>query len=91
MFNYKISKNLDKILLKLSKKNKKLYEQILKKIHEVINSSDPEHYKNLRYNLKEFRRVHIAQFVLVFRFNKKESLIYFTDFAHHDKIYLKKF
>jgi len=91
MFNYKTSKNLDKILLKLSKKDKKLYEQILKKIYEIVNSSDIEHYKNLKHDLKEFKRVHIGKFVLVFRFNKKEQLIYFTDFDNHDKIYLKKF
>jgi len=91
MFNYKTSKNLDKILLKLFKKDKKLYEQILKKIYEISNSSDIEHYKNLKHNLKELKRAHIGKFVLVFRFNKKEGLIYFTDFDHHDKIYLKRF
>jgi YafQ family addiction module toxin component len=91
MFNYKTSKNLDRILLKLSKKDKKLYVQIIKKIHEISNSPDIEHYKNLRYDLKEFKRVHIGKFVLVFRFNKKENLIYFTDFDHHDKIYKKRF
>jgi len=87
MFNYKTSKNFDKILLKLSKKDKKIYEQILKKIYEIANSSDIEHYKNLKYGLKEFKRAHIGKFVLVFRFDKKENLIYFTDFDHHDKIY----
>jgi len=91
MFNYKTSKNLDKILLKLSKKDKKLYEQIIKKIYEISNSSNIEHYKNLRYDLKEFKRAHIGKFVLVFRFDKEEGLIYFTDFDHHDKIYLKRF
>jgi YafQ family addiction module toxin component len=91
MFRYKISKNLDKILLKLSKKDKKLYGQILKKIYEISNSSDADHYKNLKHDLKEFKRAHIGQFVLVFRLNKKENLVYFTDFDHHDKIYLKRF
>ena len=90
MFNYKVSKNLDKILLKLSKRDKKLYEQILKKIYEVINSSDIEHYKNLKHDLKEFKRAHIGKFVLIFRFDKKENLVYFIDFDHHDKIYLKR-
>ena len=74
MFNYKTSKNLDKILLKLSRKNKKLYEQILKKIDEIINSINIEHYKNLKNDLKEFKRVHIGHFVLVFRFDKKEEI-----------------
>jgi len=91
MFDYRTSKNFDKILLRLSKKNKKLYEQVLKKIYEIINSSDIGHYKNLKHDLKDFKRVHLGKFVLVFRFNKKENLVYFTDFDHHDKIYLKRF
>jgi len=91
MFNYKISKNLNKILLRLSKKDKGLYEQVLRKISEISNSSNLEHYKNLRQNLKEFKRVHLGHFVLVFRFDKENNLIHFTDFDHHDKIYLKRF
>ncbi len=91
MLNYGVSKNLDKILLKLSKKDKKLHEQILKKINKITNSSDIEHCKNLRHDLKEFKRAHTGSLVLAFRFDKKENLIYFTDFDHHDKIYFKKF
>lgn len=91
MFKYKTSKNLDRILVKLSKKSKTLYEQILKKIFEVSNSSDPEHYKNLRHDLREIKRVQIGHFVLVFKFDKKERIIYFVDFDHQDKIYKKKF
>ena len=91
MFNYKTSKNLDRILLKLFKKDKKLYEQILKKIYEISNSQYIEHYKNLKHDLKEFKRAHIGKFVLIFRFDKKENIIYFTDFDHHDKIYFKRF
>ena len=91
MFEHKTSKSLDRILLKLSQKNKELYLQILKKIYEISNSPDIEHYKNLKHDLKEFKRVHIGKFVLVFRFDKKQGLIYFADFDHHDKIYLKRF
>lgn len=90
MYDYEIKSPLQKILNKLSKKDKKLYEQILKKIDEIINSESIEHYKNLRYDLKEFKRVHIGHFVLVFKFNKNNNLISFEDFKHHDKIYFKK-
>ena len=81
---------LEKILSKLEKKNFSLYNQIKKKISEVINSENVEHYKNLRHDLKEFKRVHIGHFVLIFRFDKKEGLILFEDFNHHDNIYSKK-
>lgn len=91
MYNYEIKPTLKIILNKLSKKNKTLYEQILKKIEEIINSENVEHYKNLKYDLKDFKGVHAGHFVLVFKYDKKSGLISFEDFDHHDKIYLKKY
>ena len=91
MYSYDIKPFLQKILNKLSKKDKKLYEQVIKKIEEIINSESIGHYKNLRYDLKEFKRVHIGHFVLVFKYDKNFDLISFEDFDHHDKIYFKKF
>ena len=91
MYPYDYSEKLQKILNKLSKKSKDLYEQILNKIEEIINSGDVEHYKNLKYDLKEFKGVHIGHFVLVFRYDKNQNSISFEDFDHHDKIYLKKY
>ncbi|PIN90471.1 addiction module toxin RelE [Candidatus Pacearchaeota archaeon CG10_big_fil_rev_8_21_14_0_10_34_76] len=87
MYPYKISDNLKRILKKISRKDKRLYENILSKIEEVSKSESVEHYKNLRYDLKEYKRVHVGSFVLVFRYEKKENLIFFEDFDHHDKIY----
>jgi YafQ family addiction module toxin component len=87
MRKYEIIPSLQKILNKISKKDNATYEQILKKIEEVINSSDIEHYKNLRYSLKDRKRVHIGHFVLVFKFIKEEDKIIFLDFNHHDNIY----
>ncbi|MBU3912561.1 MAG: addiction module toxin RelE [Nanoarchaeota archaeon] len=89
-YSYKTSKNLDRILEKLLRKDKSTYEQVMKKIEEVINSQNVEHYKNLKYNMKECKRVHIGSFVLVFKFNKPINLIEFDDFEHHDNIYAKK-
>ena len=86
---YKTSKELDRILAKLQKKDKKLYENLLNKINEVLSSPDIEHYKNLRYNMKEFKRAHIGHFVLVFKFDKMNNILFFSDFDHHDNIYKK--
>lgn len=88
--DYEIKPNLKKVLNKISKKDSLMHERILKKIQEIINS-DPEHYKNLRHDLKEFKRVQFGSFILVFKFVKSENKIYFEDFDHHDKIYLKRF
>ncbi len=87
MYNFDVSENLEKILNKLSKKDKDLYNQILKKIDEVIHSETIEHYKNLRYNMKDSKRVHIGHFVLIFQYKKEENIILFDDFDHHDTIY----
>lgn len=87
MHNYEIVPSLQKILNKLSKKDNALYEQVMKKIEEVINSPDVEHYKNLRYNMKDFKRVHVGHFVLIFKFDKLNNLVKFEDFEHHDRIY----
>ena len=87
MYNHEVIPYLKNILNKLSKKDKNLYEQVLKKIEEIINCFDIEHYKNLRYDMKESKRVHVGHFVLVFQFIKPENKIKFLDFDHHDKIY----
>ena len=89
-YNYRTSKNLDRILQKLYKKDKLLYDQLLKKIDEIINFHDLEHYKNLRYDMKDSKRVHVGHFVLVFQFDKKENVVLFDDFDHHDNIYRRK-
>jgi YafQ family addiction module toxin component len=89
MYEYEITTSLNKILLQVSKKDKQLYEQIIKKIEEIINSKAVDHYKNLRYSLKEFKRVHVGHFVLIFSFDKSKQMIKFCDFQHHDFIYKK--
>jgi len=88
MYSYEILPSLKRILKKLSKKDKQLYGQVLKKIEEVITCSDIEHYKNLRYDMKDKKRAHVGHFVLVFKFIKEENKIVFMDFDHHDKIYM---
>ena len=68
MYTYEVIPYLEKILIKLSRKDKSTYEQVLKKIEEIINSEDVEHYKNLRYDLSDKKRVQIGHFILVFSF-----------------------
>lgn len=86
-YNYQTSKNLDKTIEKLFKKDKSLYEQLLKKMDEIINSYTVEHYKNLRHDMKDSKRVHVGSFVLIFQLDKKTNTILFDDFDHHDVIY----
>ena len=52
--NYEIKPHLEKILSQLKKRDKVAFDQIVKKIEEIVNSN-ADHYKNLRYDLKEFK------------------------------------
>ena len=89
MYQYEIQPTLQKIMLKLYKKDNLTRERIIKKIKEIINSENVEHYKNLRFPLQHLKRIHIREKVLVFKYNKTNKIISFEDFDHHDKIYLK--
>ncbi len=94
MFDFNLTDELKIIIKKLIKKDKKKVEIINKKIKEIVNSDvqSIQHYKNLRHDLKEYKRVHIDRsFVLVFKVDIKNNFILFVDFDHHDKIYKKRF
>ena len=87
MRTYEIKPSLSKILLKVLKKDKVTYEQILKKIKEIMKAN-VNHYKNLRKPLQHLKRVHIkGPFVLTFQYIESEDRIVFYDFDHHDNIY----
>lgn len=87
MYDYEIAPTLKEILIKLSKKDRNLWEQTMDKIEEIINSSDAEHYKNLRYSMKNYKRVHIGHFVLIFEFDKTNNKLIFANLEHHDDVY----
>jgi len=88
MYEFEIEEKLHQQLKKLFKKDKKRYEIIWKKINEVINNSNIDHYKNLKFPMNEFKRVHIDKsFVLIFKYDKINDKIKFYDLDHHDKIY----
>ena len=90
MFDYDLTDELKAIIKRLNKKDKKLSLMIAKKVKEIINndSESIDRYKNLRYDLKDKKRVHIGKhFVLCFKVNKVSNFILFTDFDHHDNVY----
>ncbi len=89
-FDFSISDNLKTRIKILSKKDKVLADALLKKIKQIISSDEfsIDHYKNLRNDLKEYKRVHIMKsFVLLFKVDKQKNLIIFDKFDHHDNIY----
>lgn len=86
MREFEIKPELEKKLIKLFKKDKSIYERVMRKIEEVV-SSDMEHYKNLMHDMKDSKRVHIGSFVLVFSLDKSRNFVSFEDFEHHDNVY----
>jgi mRNA-degrading endonuclease RelE of RelBE toxin-antitoxin system len=86
MREYVVSRSLAKTFEKLRKKDPMMLERIFLKIEEIV-SGDIEHYKNLRYSLKECKRVHIGSHVLVFSYDASEDLVTFLAYEHHDVVY----
>ncbi|MBI5253833.1 MAG: type II toxin-antitoxin system RelE/ParE family toxin [Euryarchaeota archaeon] len=84
-YSFEIKPELAVKLRKIKKKNFLLFQRIQKRIGEIIEN--PTHYKPLRYDMKNIRRVHLDPFVLIFSVNENEGLVEFLDLDHHDKIY----
>lgn len=90
MFKSVLSEILKKTIIKLSKKDSFLAEALNKKIKQICSCDNEliDHYKNLRHDLSDYKRVHITKsFVLLFKVNKKQNKIYFYKLDHHDNIY----
>ncbi len=65
-------------------------QNILNKIDEILATKDLDHYKNLKYELKKYKRVHVNNSYVVLFFGD-DGFVYFVDYAHHDLIYEKKY
>lgn len=91
IYSIKISEQLDKIVDKLQKKDKTHYERIIKKMEEIKNSNNADHYKNLRSPLQHLKGVHIGHFVIVFSVDESSKMITFKNYKHHDEIYKNPF
>lgn len=77
-------KKFQKKVLKLNgKENYNLFKKIL----EIISSKDLTHYKNLKFNLKNYKRVHVNNCYVIIFYDDINKKVYFIDYDHHDKIY----
>lgn len=83
--SYIFSLELKKILEKIAKRDKSRLKQIEDQVYKII--SNPLIGKPLRNIMKNYRRVHIGAFVLIYKIENTE--IIFVDFDHHDKVYKK--
>jgi YafQ family addiction module toxin component len=85
MYIFEIKEGLEKSLQKLAKKDRQLYDIVIKKILRI--AENPAIGKPLRNVLKGKRRVHIGHFVLIYEVDDKEEKVTFIEFEHHDKAY----
>lgn len=74
-------------LKKLKRKDPALFRAVQKKINQIaeLDKSAIQHFKNLRGNLKEYKRVHVGSFILMFKL--EGDTIIFDRFGHHDGAY----
>ena len=92
MFDFDISDELKILMRKLLKKDKNRLIILNKKIKEIIdnNNNTIDRYKNCRYDLKNYKEVHIDKsFVLLFRVTKEKNHILFAKLGHHDDFFKK--
>ena len=92
MFNVDITEEFEETLKKITKKNSALAVAINRKIKEILSrdKTSIDSYKNLRYDLKEFKRVHITwNIIMIFRVNLDENKILFVAIKHRDEAYKK--
>ncbi len=89
---FNLSDGLKKTIKVFAKKDKKTCETLENKIKQIVSSDETtiEHYKNLRYGMSDYKRVHISKsFVLIFKVDKTQNHIIFEKLDHHDNIYKK--
>ena len=76
-----------KFLKKVDKLKGQEFKNVQNKINEILLISNIDHYKNLKYNLSKFKRVHVNTSYVIIFYDKLNDRIFFEDYAHHDEIY----
>lgn len=82
--NFEYTKDFEKKLSKL--KGKEAYN-LLNKMLEILATPDVTRYKNLRHDLKKYRRVHVNGSYVILFYDDKNKKVYFVDYEHHDRVY----
>jgi YafQ family addiction module toxin component len=85
-----LSEELKKVLSKLAARDTVLATSVNKKIKQICSCDEEliNHYKNLRHDLSEYKRVHVERsYVLLFKVDFEKKLVLFTKLDHHDRVY----
>ena len=82
MKQYKTSTVFEKKLNKLRGTD---LANVVKKVDEIC-LKDITHFKNLKYDLKQYKRVHVNDSFVILFFDEKQ-VVHFVDYVHHDVAY----
>jgi YafQ family addiction module toxin component len=82
-YNIEFSSQFEKSIKKLKKKDKILFNQIQKKLIDIVQN--PDRYKTLGNVFAGYRRLHFGPFVLIYKIEK--NIVRVISLDHHDKAY----
>ena len=82
-YTVEFSDEFERAIKKLKKKDKVLFEQIKKKLIELVKN--PEHFKPLGNVSAGYRRIHFGSFVLIYKVEGEKIKVISLD--HHDGAY----
>ncbi len=85
MYALEIKSSADKTFHKLARKDPQQFLLVAKKIAQIRQR--PRGYKWLRSPLHSFNRVHIGDFVLIFKADHAAKVVTIYHYAHHDTVY----
>lgn len=83
VYQIEFSVQFVKSMKKLKKKDKVLFEQIQKKLIDIVQN--PDHYKPLKNILAGYRRIHFGSFVLIYKI--EGDIVRIISLDHHDQSY----
>jgi len=79
------SEHLDRIFVKLSKKDKLQFEILTRKIKDILEN--PQIGEPLKGNMAGQRSVHVRKFCLIYEILENEKAVKLLDYDHHDNVY----
>jgi len=82
-YTIEFSSQFEKSMKKLKKKDKKLFEQIQKKLIDLV--LNPDHYKPLKNIFAGYRRIHFGSFVLIYKI--EGDVVRIISLDHHNQSY----
>jgi addiction module RelE/StbE family toxin len=86
-YSLEIGEKLAKTFRILRERDKKQAEILKRKIGQILEN--PFQGKPLHFPMTGYWRVHVRNFVLVYKILEREKIVCLIDYDHHDRVYEK--